>query len=237
MKLEPRTILVTGAAGAIGKAITKLLIDEGAWVAAVDLKPDTVSTHDRLLQLSADVTDTSSTDRAVAEALRWNGPFAGSVLCAGILETAPLCDLSPDVWFRTRTVNLDAALMSARAIAPAIADLGSLVFLSSIAAHKGSANHAAYAATKAGVIGLMRSLAWELGPRLRVNAVSPSAIRSPMIAPLMAERGDALAEITHLKRLGETAEVAGAVAFLLSSWSSYVTGQVIHVNGGAYIGG
>jgi 3-oxoacyl-[acyl-carrier protein] reductase len=104
-----------------------------------------------------------------------------------------------------------------------------------MAGHRGSYQHAHYAAAKGAVLSFSRSLALELAPRIRVNAVSPGLIDTPMVKPLLAARGDELLAATPLKRLGQPEEVARAIAFLCSDWASFITGETLHINGGLYI--
>ena len=99
----------------------------------------------------------------------------------------------------------------------------------------GSYQHAHYSAAKGAVLSFSRSLALELAPRVRVNAVSPGLIDTPLIKPLLAARGDELLKATPLKRLGTPEEVARVIAFLCSDWASFVTGETVHINGGLYI--
>ena len=108
--------------------------------------------------------------------------------------------------------------------------------IASMAGHKGSYMHSHYAAAKGAVLTFSRSLALELAPRVRVNAISPGLIDGPMVQPLLRVRGPELIEQTPLKRLGTPDEVARSVAFLCSDWASFITGETVHVNGGLYIG-
>lgn len=104
-----------------------------------------------------------------------------------------------------------------------------------MAGHRGSYMHAHYSTAKGGVLTFSRSLALELAPRIRVNAVSPGLIDTPLIQPLLKVRGPMLIEQTPLKRLGKPEEVASTIAFLCSDWASFITGETIHINGGLYI--
>ena len=119
-----------------------------------------------------------------------------------------------------------------------MADGGAIVNLTFEAAHiGGSPGHSHYGVSKAGVLALTKSLARELAPRIRVNAVSPGTIDTPIVARFLAERGPLFIETIPMRRLGKPKDVAQAVAFLCSGTASYITGTTIHVNGGTYVGG
>lgn len=109
---------------------------------------------------------------------------------------------------------------------------GSIVTLTSLAGHRGSKNHAA---SKGAMIALTRTIAWDLAPDIRVNAVSPGIISTPMTASLIREQRDALLNSTPLARFGQPEEVASVISFLCSSDASFLTGEVVHVNGGLYM--
>ncbi len=138
-------------------------------------------------------------------------------------------------WRNGIGVNLDGVFYTCRAAIPRMAEGGAIVNVASMAGHRGSYSHADYAAAKSGVLGFSRSLAIELAPKVRVNAVSPGLIDTPMVQPLMRAKGDVLLDMTPMKRLGTGEEVGRVVAFLCSDWSGFVTGETIHVNGGLYI--
>jgi 3-oxoacyl-[acyl-carrier protein] reductase len=106
-----------------------------------------------------------------------------------------------------------------------------------MAGHRGAFYNAHYSASKGGLLSLTRSLARELGPKTRVNAVSPGIIATPMTNDLIARRGQESVEQTPLKRLGQPQEIASVIGFLCSSAASFITGEVVHVNGGLYIAG
>ena len=125
-----------------------------------------------------------------------------------------------------------------RCAAAALRDGGAIVNLASEAAHiGGSRAHAHYGAAKAGVLALTRSIARELAPRIRVNAVSPGTIDTPMVARFLAAHGPGYVDTIPMRRLGRPRDVAQAVAFLCSDAAGYITGTTIHVNGGTFTGG
>ncbi|MDC5148873.1 SDR family oxidoreductase, partial [Acinetobacter baumannii] len=136
---------------------------------------------------------------------------------------------------KVTAVNLDGVFYTIRAAIPHLRQGASIVNVASMAGHKGSLNHAHYAASKGAVLNLTRTLALELAPNIRVNNVSPGLIDTPMIRQLMQEKGDTLLQQTPLQRLGSSDEVADAVLYLASDFSSFITGETLHVNGGLYI--
>jgi len=159
------------------------------------------------------------------------------VPAAGIFEHQPFQTMTDEQWRKTLSVNLDGVFYLCRRAIPVMAEGGAVVTIASEAAHAGSSiGYSHYGASKGGVLTMTRSLARELAPRVRVNAVSPGAIDTHMIDDFMHEHGRAVLEAVPMERLGTPREVAVAVAFLCSDAASYITGQVIHVNGGSYIG-
>jgi 3-oxoacyl-[acyl-carrier protein] reductase len=146
----------------------------------------------------------------------------------------PFEDYSVELWDRVHAVNVRAAFQLAQALAPHMLPGGRMVFVASGAGHVGSRD-VAYSASKAGLLGLVRSLAVALGPReILVNAVSPGVVETPMSQAMPAERREEHIRRTAVGRIGSPAEVAEAVGFLLDPANRYVTGASIDVNGGLY---
>jgi 3-oxoacyl-[acyl-carrier protein] reductase len=168
------------------------------------------------------------------------GPPDLLVNAAGVYPVGPLADTDPAEWDAVVAVNLRGAFLVGRAFARGLAGAaGAIVNVASIAAHRGDAAEpaAGYAASKAGLLGLTRQMAVEWAPAIRVNAVSPGVIDTPMLR-LMDERdaGEAyLRDRVPLQRLGGAGEVARAIAFLLSDDASYVTGVTLPVDGGVLV--
>ena len=219
-----KTVLVTGAAGAIGARCVELLAELGATVIATDAN----------MPLACDVARAEHVEALRDRIMAPGRQLHAMVLCAGIYRPAPILQMTDTEWRETLDVNLTGVFNFIRAFAPHMAVGGAIVALSSIA-QRGSASFAHYAASKSGLLGLVRSAALELAPNCRVNALSPGPIDSPMVAPLMKRRGDEILAQTPLKRLGTPDEVAKAVAFLASDWASYITGENLHLNGGLYM--
>lgn len=229
--LEGRVALVTGAARGIGHRITEVLRDQGARVAAGDLAaPDTPGVHG----VAMDVTDEDAVDRAFGEVERDLGPVEVLVLNAGIFVIEPFEETTLASWRRSVDVNLTGAFLCARRALPGMRErgYGRVVALGSSAGKTGGAKSvAAYAASKAGVMALAKSIASEYaGTGVTSNALAPALIDTEMIS-VMPDMRDKV----PVGRLGTPDDVAGLVAFLASDHAGYVTGEVVDVNGGFLI--
>lgn len=226
--------VVTGAASGIGRAIAAALSEAGARVHAFDVaepaEPLPGVRYHRVDLCAEDVPEA-----AVTGVLAEEGRVDHLVNDAGITRDRALWKLALEDWQRVLEVNLTGAYRMLRAVAPAMrqAGRGRVVNVASINGLRGKFGQAAYSASKAGLIGLTRTAARELGPKgITVNAVAPGMIETPMSAGLPEEvRANAVAE-SALGRLGRPADVAGAVLFLLSDAAAHVTGHVLVVDGG-----
>lgn len=238
-----KTLFLTGANGGISRAIARTFFDLGANCVLTDLNADGVSAFARELDpsgaralgLRQDATIAADADAALVAAGERFGPIHFLVTSAGLYREKQVAEMSDDHWRTGIAVNLDGVFYTCRAAIPLMAEGGAMVNVSSMAGHRGSHSHADYAAAKSAVLGFSRSLAIELAPKVRVNAVSPGLIDTPMVQPLMELKGDVLLDMTPMKRLGTAEEVAKVVAFLCSDWAGFVTGETVHVNGGLYI--
>ncbi|HVG99590.1 MAG TPA: 3-oxoacyl-[acyl-carrier-protein] reductase [Miltoncostaeaceae bacterium] len=236
--------LVTGASRGIGAACARALAAGGfdvgvgyasdaegaaATMAAVEAAGRRAHVH------AADVADEAQAAGLVEAVEETLGPLDALVLNAGITRDGLAVRMSADDWGAVIDTNLTGAFFTAR---PALRGMlrrraGSIVAVSSIVGVTGNPGQANYAAAKAGLIGLVRALAREVGPRgVRVNAVAPGYIATGMTAGLSDEQRDAILGATPLGRLGEPEDVAGAVAFLCSEDAAFVTGAVLSVDGG-----
>jgi 3-oxoacyl-[acyl-carrier protein] reductase len=155
---------------------------------------------------------------------------------AGVYLAQPIATMTVQQWRHVQSVNLDGVFYICQRSIRSLREGSAIVIVSSIAAHRGAFCNAHYAASKGGLLSFTRSLARELGPRSRVNAVSPGIIETSMTTELIRTRGAESIEQTPLKRLGRPEEVASAIAFLCSDAASFVTGETLHVNGGLYMG-
>jgi 3-oxoacyl-[acyl-carrier protein] reductase len=242
---QGRTLFLTGANGAIGRAVARLFRASGADLFLTDLDEVGLAEFVRNLGSSpsgvaiarVDVGESAEIDDAVARCVTRFGGIDFLVPMAGLYPESGLTSMSESAWRKVIDVNLSGVFLSCRSAARHLRENSAIVVISSIAAHRGSAMHAHYAAAKGGVLSLARSIALELAPRTRVNAVSPGIIESEMTRNLVAARGDQLLAQTPLHRLGQPSEVASVVAFLCSDGASFITGETVHVNGGLYIAG
>ncbi|MFN2292541.1 MAG: SDR family NAD(P)-dependent oxidoreductase [Anaerolineae bacterium] len=247
MNLGDKVALVTGAGRGIGLAIARAFAAEGVRVALCDVSAPLLD--DALLQIEAlggqalafpmDVTSKEQIDRVVAEVIaRW-GSLDILVNNAGIYEVLPVEEISEAQWDRVLAVNLKGAFLCCQAVIPAMKARcsGRIVNVASSAGKTGGTLAGAhYSASKAGLINLTKQLARELGPLgITVNAVAPGRIDTPMIHTVSDAENDAFVQRTPLGRLGMPEDVADAVVFLASERASFITGEILDVNGGLLI--
>lgn len=232
ISLAGQRVLVTGGNGGIGAEVVALLARAGAEVWSLDLPGSTAP--ERALSKPCDLRDPKAVERVVEEA-RAAGGVDALVHCAGITRDRVLWKLTDDDWRAVLDVNLDSAFRLLRAAAPILRarNKGSIVLVSSINGERGKFGQANYAASKAGLIGLAKSAARELGRfNVRVNVVAPGMVRTAMTATLEPEHLQRAQDESALGRIAEPADVANAVLFLLSDLARHVTGQVLRVDGG-----
>lgn len=237
------TLVILGGAGGIGRALVPAASAAGFSPVVLDLAASLEAHPASVASYVLDARDPDSVD-AAAEALG-DGPIAGLVVLSGYMGAeADVIDTDPAVWTDVLGGNLSMAFHAARSFAPRIAPGGSLVLCGSGLGHRPRKGYGPYAVAKAAIAGLTRQLALELAPAARVNAVSPSAVdtaflrggtgRSDESAPLRFDAA-AYAAAIPLERIAEPEDVVGPILFLLSPASGYMTGQVLHVNGGSYM--
>lgn len=227
---ERARVVVTGAAGGIGRAVVKRLVADGCDVVAADLDPGVAElASEAVVPIVGDLSAEAGVT-AVRDALG-DGPLAGLVNVAGITRDGLLRDLDDDRVRPVLRVNAVAPLRLTLALAGRIAEGGAVVSVAS-RAHLGNVGQVNYAASKGAVVGFTKALAGRLAPRLRVNAVAPGLVRTAMTEAMPAKVRDKLLARVPAERMGEPAEVAAAVAWLLGDDSRYVTGQTLYLCGG-----
>jgi NAD(P)-dependent dehydrogenase (short-subunit alcohol dehydrogenase family) len=225
------TVIVAGGAGGIGRGLVAALLAGGAQVAALDLAENPAAS----LSITCDVTDQGAVDSALAKVTAELGAPTRLVCAAGVVSESPLADLDPREWQRVMDVSLTSAFLLTRAVIPGMVARGGgvIVTMSSGFARKGYPLGAHYAAAKSGVEALTKSIALEYaGHGIRCNSVAPGPIRTAMINDNPAFDEASRAALIPMGRIGEVADVVDPVMFLLSDASRYITGQVLHVNGG-----
>jgi 3-oxoacyl-[acyl-carrier protein] reductase len=249
MRFEGKTAIVTGGSNGIGRACVAQLVREGAQVALVDqcdpemaqgLAEELKDAPGQLRAFQADVRDAGRANELVDQLLDEWEHLDVLVNSAGIVRDGLMGSMTEEQWRIVIEVNLGGTYNYCHAVTQPMmrARSGSVVNISSTGAEFPSRGQVNYAASKGGVNGLTRCLAKELAPRkVRVNAVAPGMIETAMSAPVRSLVGDKLKEIIPLRRIGQPEEIARVVAFLASDDASYLTGQVVRVDGGLSLGG
>ncbi len=246
MRFEGRVSVVTGASQGIGETIARDLAAEGAAVVLVDVqaaKLEAVAASiagagGRAEARAVDVGDAAAVEAAVAAVVAAHGRIDHLVNNAGITRDGLLMRMKEADWDAVLRVNLKGAFNFSKSVLRTMiaARYGRIVNIASIAGLMGNAGQANYAASKAGLIALAKSLAREVGSRgITVNAVAPGFIATAMTDALPEEVRKSYLEAIPLKKFGLPKDVASAVEFLLSEEAAYITGQVVGVNGGMYM--
>ena len=248
MPFEGTAAIVTGGAMGLGLAITDALVARGTRVAIFDIAEDEIDAQVARLRdagakvngYTVDVSDRAQVTAAVAQVRADLGPVLILVNNAGIEQFGKFSEITDEQWDRVMAVNLRGPFICTQAVLPDMLDAewGRIVNISSSSAQGGQSWMAAYVGSKAGVIGLTKSLALELGPKgITVNTIPPGMVVTPMLEKAIAEGRftaslEHFAKITPVRRAGRPEDIANAAVFLCQDESSYITGQVIGVNGG-----
>jgi 3-oxoacyl-[acyl-carrier protein] reductase len=248
--LRGRRAVVTGGSRGVGRATARLLARGGAAV-VIGYRSNEAAAASAVAELRAlgatciaeggDLAQPGAADRLFSRAAAELGGVDLFIGNAGIWEPddVPIAGMSDEQWRRTCAANLDSIFYTTRAAARALTDHGRVVLVSSTAGQRGEAGHADYAATKGGIISLVKGVAVELAPRgITVNCVAPGWVDTEMAAA--PYRGEGLARITAgipLRRVATAEDVAGPIVFLCSEFARHITGEIINVNGGSVLCG
>ncbi len=247
MSLEGQTAIVTGAGRGIGRAIAIRLARDGAKIvvnfsksadAANDVVGQIYAAGGQAIAVKADVAVAADVEQLVSAAKERFERVDILVCNAGITRDKLILRMTEDDWDTVLDTNLKSAFLCAKAVAPGMVKQrsGVIVNVGSIVGTVGGAGQANYSASKAGLVGLTKSLAKELGSRnIRVNTIAPGFIDTEMTQALKAEYRDVILKRVPLGRFGTGEDVAGVVAFLCSTDSAYVHGEVISMDGGLFM--
>lgn len=238
--LSGKTVVITGGAGGIARATVPLLLEDGADLHLIDPDGDglerlaaEMNAGDRITTAASVIDSPEACEEALTEVRR---PIYGLVHLAGIFLQDDLDAASRPVWNDVIAANMTNAFDMAAACRTRLEPDGDsrMIFVSSVAFRRGSFDHIAYTAAKGGIVGLVRALSKKLGPTTLVNGLAPGIIETKMPEHLLAEerRRKVLIAETALKRFGHPREIGTVIQFLLGPGSSFITGQVINVDGG-----
>ena len=242
--MENKKALVTGASKGIGRTITEKLVSVGVEVWGLaekepeDLNEFIEKSGGKLHWVTVDLGKLNEIEAAIEDAIKTSGGFDILVNNAGITKDNLSFRMSIDEWQKVIDINLTAAFLIARTVGRDMIRKrsGSIINMSSVVGIHGNGGQANYAASKAGLIAVTKSLAQEMASRgVRVNAIAPGYIDSDMTSVLPEEIKKKMTDIIPLKRIGKQEDVAEAVLFFASDASSYITGQVLSVDGGMFI--
>ena len=246
LKLKGRVALITGAAQGIGKSIALLLAQNGANIVVSDINLERAeetareieSIGSKAMAVKVDVANLKEVEQMVEAVLEKFGKIDILVNNAGITRDKLILRMTEEDWDAVLNVNLKGTFNCTKVVVRHMAKQrsGKIVSIASVVGEMGNAGQANYSASKAGVIGLTKTIAREFAQRrINVNAIAPGYIETPMTEILPEKVKEELKSLIPMERLGKPEDVAEAVLFLVSEESNYITGQVLNVNGGIYM--
>ena len=244
MNFNGKTALITGAGRGIGKTIAVKLAKLGSDIALADMNPisddvlkEIEENGTRCLAYKLDVTDVDAVDSVVKKIIDETGGINILVNNAGITKDNLFMRMKPEQWLQVIDVNLNGVFHVTKSVIRTMVKQhsGRIINISSVVAFSGNPGQVNYSSSKSGLIGLTKSLSREVGTRgITVNAVAPGFINTAMTQALNESQQQAILSQIPLGRMGEVDDIANAVTFLASEEASYITGTVLHVNGGMY---
>jgi 3-oxoacyl-[acyl-carrier protein] reductase len=246
LKLKGRVALITGAAQGIGKSVALLLAQNGADIVISDINLEKAeetakeieSIGSKAIAIKVDVANLKDVERMVESILEKFGKIDILVNNAGITRDKLILRMTEEDWDAVLNVNLKGTFNCTKAVVRHMAKQrsGKIVNIASVVGEMGNAGQVNYSASKAGVIGLTKTIAREFAQRrINVNAIAPGYIETPMTEVLPEKVKEELKRLIPMERLGKPEDVAEAVLFLVSEESNYITGHVLNVNGGIYM--
>ena len=244
MNINGQTALITGAGRGIGKTIAVKLAESGSDIAIADMNPvsddvlrEIEENGTKCLAYQLDVTDVEAVDSVVKKIIDETGGIHILVNNAGITQDNLFMRMKPEQWSQVIDVNLNGVFHVTKAVIRTMVKQhsGRIINISSVVGFSGNPGQVNYSSTKSGLIGFTKSLSREVGTRgITVNAVAPGFINTAMTQALNESQQQEILSQIPLGRMGEAEDIANAVAFLASEEASYITGTVLHVNGGMY---
>ena len=244
MNINGQTALITGAGRGIGKTIAVKLAESGSDIAIADMNPvsddvlrEIEKNGTKCLAYQLDVTDVEAVDSVVKKIIDETGGIHILVNNAGITQDNLFMRMKPEQWSQVIDVNLNGVFHVTKAVIRTMVKQhsGRIINISSVVGFSGNPGQVNYSSTKSGLIGFTKSLSREVGTRgITVNAVAPGFINTAMTQALNESQQQAILSQIPLGRMGEAEDIANDVAFLASEEASYITGTVLHVNGGMY---